>query len=476
MQSTTAGRSAQPRTLFDKVWDSHVVIARDTGPSLMYIDRHVMHDGSFHAFRQLRARALSVRRPGQVFAVPDHYVPTRGRSVRDAASPEIAGMLTEFEQNMEWSMVRHFSLQDPRQGIAHVVVPEQGMTLPGTMIVCTDSHTSTHGALGAIAFGIGQSESVHVMATQTLWQARPRTLHIRVHGRQPPGVSAKDVVLAIISQIGADGAVGHAIEFSGETIRAMDVDARLTVCNMAIEAGARCGMIAPDDTTFDYLYGRPLSPEGRTWDAAVSRWRKLPSDEGAYFDREVSLDASKLAPMVTWGTSPDAALPITGIVPDPLSMPTLQTRMAASAALLYMGLTPGIALSSIAIDRVFIGSCTNSRLSDLRQAAQILRGRRARVPGIVVPGSGLVKAAAEAEGLHRVFMDAGLEWREPGCSMCAAMNGDVAPQGDRVASTTNRNFVGRQGPGSRTHLMSPAMVAAAAVTGHLTDVRALMPT
>ncbi len=474
MQSTHAGPQTPPRTLFDKVWANHVVVAREVGPSLMYIDRHIMHDGSFHAFRQLQARKLTVRRPGQVFAVPDHYVPTRGRLVSDAASPEIAAMLTQFEQNMEWSAVRHFSLQDHRQGIVHVVGPEQGLTLPGAMLVCTDSHTSTHGALGAIAFGIGQSESVHVMSTQTLWQAKPRTLRIALNGVRPAGVSAKDVVLAIIARIGADGAVGHAIEFSGEVIRAMSIDERLTVCNMAIEAGARCGMIAPDDTTFEYLHGLPHSPHGKNWDAALARWKELPGDEGSTFDREVSLDARQFAPMVTWGTSPDAALPITAVVPDPLSMADTQTRAAASAALLYMGLTPGMALTTIAIDRVFIGSCTNSRLSDLRAAADILRGRRARVPGMVVPGSGLVKAAAEAEGLDRVFIDAGLEWREPGCSMCAAMNGDVAPPGVRMASTSNRNFVGRQGPGSRTHLMSPAMAAAAALTGHLTDVREWM--
>lgn len=466
-------RNTRSRTLFDKIWDSHVVIPRESGPSLIYIDRHLLHEGSFHAFRTMRSRKLVVRNPRQLFGVADHYVPTRGRSVEDAASPEVAAMITQFDVNMDWAGIRHFSMSDPRQGIVHVIGPEQGLTLPGMMLVCTDSHTSTHGALGAIAFGIGQSESVHVMATQTLWQIKPDTLRIRIEGRRNPGVSAKDIALAVIARIGAGGAVGHAIEFAGSVIRAMNVEERLTLCNMAIEAGARSGMVAPDDTTYHYLSGKPYAPAGAYWDQAIAQWRRLPSDEDALFDREVSLSAEQIAPMVTWGTSLDSALPIDGRVPDPEGIADTQARAGAEASLRYMGLVPGTALTDIPIDRVFIGSCTNSRLSDLREAARVLRNRRARIPGIVVPGSGLVKAEAEALGLHQVFIAAGLEWREPGCSMCAAMNGDIAAPGERVASTTNRNFVGRQGPGARTHLMSPAMAAAAALTGHLTDIRTL---
>ena len=461
------------RTLFDKIWDHHLVIPRPSGPSLIYIDRHLLHEGSFHAFQTMRKRKLALRNPRQLFGVADHYVPTRGRSIGQAASPEVAAMITQFDANMNWAESRHFSMADPRQGIVHVIGPEQGLTLPGMMMVCTDSHTSTHGALGSIAFGIGQSESVHVMATQTLWQIKPGTFRIRVEGARAPGVSAKDVALAIIAHIGADGAVGHAIEFAGSVIRAMDIEERLTVCNMAIEAGARSGMVAPDDTTYEYLHGKPHAPAGAQWDTAVAAWRKLPSDDGAAFDRDISLHARDIQPMVTWGTSLDTALPIDGQVPDPESVADAQARTAVEASMRYMGLAPGTPLTDIPIDRIFIGSCTNSRLSDLREAARVLRGRRARVPGIVVPGSGLVKAQAEALGLHKVFTDAGLEWREAGCSMCAAMNGDIAAPGERVASTTNRNFVGRQGPGVRTHLMSPAMAAAAALTGHLTDVRTL---
>lgn len=463
-----------PRSLFDKVWSKHAILTRDSGPSLMYIDRHMLHDGSFHAFMKMHERALTVRRPNQIFAVPDHYVPTQGRSIQDTANPETARMITHFDQNMKWAAIPHFPLQDHRQGIVHVVGPEQGITLPGMMIVCTDSHTSTHGALGAIAFGIGQSESVHVLSTQTLWQAKPHTLRVCIQGTRSPGISAKDIVLAVIAKIGAGGAIGHAIEFAGSVITGMSIEERLTVCNMAIEAGARCGMIAPDDQTYQYLHGKPYAPAGPDWDQALRVWRTLPSDDNAIFDREIHIDISHGAPMVTWGTCPDTAIPIDTAVPDPKNMPDMQSRMAAEAALHYMGLKPGTLMNTIQIDRVFIGSCTNSRLSDLREAAKVLRGRHAKVPGIVVPGSGVVKRAAEAEGLDRVFIDAGLEWREPGCSMCVAMNGDMAAAGERVASTTNRNFVGRQGPGSRTHLMSPAMAAAAAVSGLLCDVRQLI--
>lgn len=461
-------------TLFDKIWNSHLVLPRQEGPSLLYVDRHIVHEGSFHAFNALRMRGLSLRHPHQVFGVPDHYVPTTGRTARDAASPEIANMIVQFDRNMQWGHVPHFELADTRQGIVHVVGPEQGITLPGMTVVCSDSHTSTHGALGAIAFGIGQSESMHVMATQTLWQSKPKVMRIRVDGHLQAGVSAKDIILAIIAKIGAAGAVGYAIEYAGSAIESLELDGRLTICNMSIEAGARLGSIAPDDVVFEYLHGKPQAPKHTHWESALAHWRTLKSDADACFDREVVLNASEIKPMVTWGTSPDAGGPIDGVVPDPALLADAASRAGSQAALNYMGLTPGTRFKDIAIDRVFIGSCTNSRLSDLREAARVLRGKKARVPGIVVPGSGLVKRDAEAEGLDRVFVEAGLEWRSPGCSMCAAMNGDAGSPGERIASTSNRNFVGRQGPGVRTHLMSPAMVAAAAVAGKLTDVRELV--
>ena len=462
------------RTLFDKTWDAHLVLPREQGPSLLYIDRHIVHEGSFHAFNALRARDLPLRDSRQVFGVPDHYVPTTGRSAEQAANPEIANMIVQFDRNMAWGKVPHFELRDERQGIVHVVGPEQGLTLPGMTVVCSDSHTSTHGALGAIAFGIGQSESMHVMATQTLWQKKPKVMRIRVDGHLGAGVSAKDLILAIIAKIGAAGAVGHAIEYAGSAIASLEMDGRLTVCNMSIEAGARLGSIAPDDVVFDYLYGKPQAPRGQQWDEALRAWKSLKSDEDALFDREVVLDGSQIKPMVTWGTSPDAGAAIDGVVPDPASYDDAAARAGALAALTYMDLKPGMRLKDISIDRVFIGSCTNSRLSDLQEAARVLKGKKVKVPGMVVPGSGLVKRDAEALGLDRVFTEAGLQWREPGCSMCAAMNGDAGSPGERIASTSNRNFVGRQGPGVRTHLMSPAMVAAAAVTGHLTDVRELV--
>jgi len=462
------------QTLFHKIWTPHAVITRQNGPSLLYIDRHIVHEGSFHAFNQLRARNLSLRHPEQVFGVPDHYVPTTGRRAQDAATAEIGKMITQFDSNMNWGGVPHFALSDQRQGIVHVVGPEQGITLPGMTLVCSDSHTSTHGALGAIAFGIGQSESMHVMATQTIWQIKPRVMRIRVDGALAMGVTAKDVILAIIAKIGASGAVGYAIEYAGSAIAALDMDGRLTVCNMSIEAGARLGMIAPDDTTYAYLQDKPQAPKGKAWDAALAHWKTLRSDDEAQFDLEVVIDARDIKPMVTWGTSPDAGCAIDETVPDPSGFKDAQSRAGAQQALDYMGLVPGTRLTDIAIDQVFIGSCTNSRLGDLRDAARILKGRQAKVPGIVVPGSGLIKAQAEAEGLDKIFTDAGLQWRSAGCSMCAAMNGDIGKPGERIASTSNRNFVGRQGPGARTHLMSPAMAAAAAVTGKLTDVRTLL--
>ncbi|MDO5605997.1 MAG: 3-isopropylmalate dehydratase large subunit [Paracoccus sp. (in: a-proteobacteria)] len=463
--------SAKPRTMFDKIWDAHEVMRHPSGPSLLYIDRDMIHEGSFHAFADLRRRGLKPRRPGQIFGVADHYVPTLGRLPGDAASPAIARMIETFNANMQWGGIRHFGLQSREQGIVHVVAPEQGITLPGLTIVCSDSHTSTQGALGAIAFGIGQSENAHVLATQTLWQVRPKTMRVTIDGRLGHGVTAKDVMLHLIATIGAGGAGGHAIEFSGQVVRDLSIEGRLTLCNMSIEAAARLGMIAPDETTFAYLCGRRFAPSEQEWDMALAQWRALPTDDGAAFDAEVMLDGSSIAPMVTWGTSPEDALPITARVPDPASFASADKCKAAEKSLEYMGLTPGTPLDGLSIDRVFIGSCTNSRIEDLRAAAAVLKGRKAAVQAIVVPGSTQVKAQAEAEGLADIFRNAGFEWRESGCSMCAAMNGDVVGAGQRCASTSNRNFVGRQGPGARTHLVGPAMAAAAAITGRLTDVR-----
>ncbi|TEA78813.1 3-isopropylmalate dehydratase large subunit [Allopusillimonas ginsengisoli] len=462
------------RTMFDKIWDSHEIIAGCESPSLLYIDRDIIHEGSFHAFAELRRRGLSVRYPQHVFGMADHYVPTHSRDASAAASPEIAHMIHTFDDNLRWAGITNFSLAHPRQGIVHVAGPEMGITLPGQVVVCSDSHTSTHGALGAIAFGIGQSENAHVLATQALWQRRPKTMRITISGKRSPEVSAKDVILSIISRIGSSGATGYAIEYAGTVIDEMSIEERLTICNMSIEAGARCGMVAPDDKTFSYLRALPYSPVGKDWDTAVAYWKTLPTDEGAGFDHEIELDGTQMEPTVTWGTSPEDALPISGRVPDPGSVKDAARRAAMEAAQAYMGLRPGQRLDQIRIDQVFIGSCTNGRIEDLRAVAQVMKGRKAAVPAIVVPGSTAVKRAAEAEGLDRIFKDAGLLWLESGCSMCAAMNGDVVAPGKRCASTSNRNFVGRQGPGSRTHLMSPAMAAAAAVTGKLTDVRTLL--
>jgi 3-isopropylmalate/(R)-2-methylmalate dehydratase large subunit len=460
-----------PATLLDKIWASHAILTRPDGATLLHIDRHLVHDGSANAFRMLKERGLPVRRPDRTFATPDHYVPTVSHDL--AAMPEAhrRAMVEDLAANAEASGVTLFGLADPRQGIVHVVGPEQGLSQPGLVMVCGDSHTATHGALGALAFGVGASEVHHVLATQTLWQIKPKNFRVTVDGTLAPGVCAKDVILAIIAKIGVAGGVGYVIEYAGSTIRALGIAGRLTVCNMSIEAGARAGMVAPDDTTFTYLHGRPYAPKGADWDRALGAWRLLTSDAGAHFDREVRLDAAEIAPMVTWGTSPEAAAPITGRVPDPADEPIASKRDAMERALAYMDLTPGTPLVDIAVDRVFIGSCTNSRIEDLRAAAAVLDGRRAVVPTMVVPGSGLVKAQAEAEGLDTIFRRAGVEWREAGCSMCVAMNGDVVAPGERCASTSNRNFVGRQGRGARTHLLSPAMAAAAAVTGRLTDVR-----
>jgi 3-isopropylmalate/(R)-2-methylmalate dehydratase large subunit len=457
--------------LFDKIWSSHAILARPDGATLLHIDRHFVHDGSGNAFRMLKEKGLAVRRPDRTFATPDHYVSTLSHDLASINEPHRRGVVEDLEANAKAQGLTLFALSDRRQGIVHVIGPEQGLSQPGMIIVCGDSHTATHGALGALAFGVGASEVGHVLATQTLWQRKPKNMRIVVDGRLADGVHAKDVILAIIARIGVAGGVGHVIEYAGSTIRAMGIEGRLTICNMSIEAGARAGMVAPDELTFAYLHGRPYAPKGADWDAALAHWGLLPSDAEAHFDREVHLDAAEIAPMVTWGTSPEATAPITERVPDPASVADATRRDSMQRALDYMDLRPGTPLTEIAIDRVFIGSCTNSRIEDLRTAAQVLDGRRAVVPAIAVPGSGLVKAQAEAEGLDTIFKRAGFEWREAGCSMCVGMNGDLVAPGERCASTSNRNFVGRQGKGARTHLMSPAMAAAAAVAGRLTDVR-----
>lgn len=452
---------AAPRTLFAKVFDAHTILTRDDGQALLYVDLHLCHEGSFHAFNALKAAGRRVRRPDRTIGVADHYAPTDARSAEAIGNGEIRGIIETFRDNMRTNALRHFDLDDPRQGIVHVIGPELGLTQPGMLIVCGDSHTSTHGALSALAFGIGASEVAHVLATQTLWQARPKMMRVEVSGRLAPPVTAKDVALALIARkIGTGGAAGHAIEFTGGAVRAMSVEQRLTLCNMAIEAGARCAMVAPDATTRAYLAERDVA-----WQAA---WDALATDAGALFDAGTALDVSTLPPMVTWGTSPEEAAAVNERVPEPAAT---RDPAAARRSLDYMGLSAGTPFADVAVDRVFIGSCTNSRIEDLRAAAAVLRGRRTRVPAMVSPGSTTVKRAAEAEGLDRIFTEAGFAWRESGCSLCAAMNGDVAAPGERVASTSNRNFPGRQGRLARTHLMSPASAAAAAITGRLADVR-----
>ena len=459
------------RTMFEKIWARHVVAEGPGGQTLLYIDRHLLHEGSTAAFVRLVRTGRRVRRPDLCFATADHYVLTSPGS--PAPDAEIRDMVRSLGDNTARQGIVYFGQGDARRGIVHVIGPEQGLTLPGMVLVCGDSHTATHGALGALAFGIGSSEVEHVLATQTLWQRKPKTMRITVDGRLGAGVSAKDVILAIIARISAAGGVGHALEYAGAVFGAMSMAERLTVCNMSIEAGARCGMVAPDETTYAYIKGRPFAPGGEAWERAVAYWKTLPSDAGAAFDREVRVEGAELAPTVTWGTSPQDALPITGRVPDPAATADAGRRAGLERALAYMGLSAGMALTDVTVDRVFIGSCTNSRLEDLRAAAAVAKGRRAVVPAWIVPGSGLVKEAAEREGLDRIFRDAGFEWREAGCSMCVGMNGETARERERVASTSNRNFEGRQGKGARTHLMSPAMAAAAAVTGRLTDVRQL---
>jgi 3-isopropylmalate/(R)-2-methylmalate dehydratase large subunit len=463
------------RTMFDKLWQRHVIV-EDEGESLLYIDRALIHEGSSHAFDSISEQRRSVFRPGQIFAFNDHYVPTSGRSKGAAgiAQSDIRNMVLQLASNAERHGITLFGIDHEQQGILHIVPPEQGITQPGLVMVGADSHTSTHGAFGTLAFGVGASEIMHVMATQTLWQRKPKTLRITVDGKLGFGVAAKDLILAIIAKIGVGGAVGHVIEYAGSTIAAMSMEARMTVCNMSIEAGGRAGMVAPDETTFAYVANRPYSPKGAAWEEAIANWRTLPSDTGAAFDKEVALVAADIAPMVTWGTNPEQALPVTGRVPDPKQGRSVVEQSEISAALDYMALKPGMPLAEIALDRVFIGSCTNARIEDLRAAAEVAKLGRAKVTAWVVPGSRSVQHQAEREGLDKIFTAAGFEWREPGCSLCTALNGDQLRPGERCASTSNRNFKGRQGTGGRTHLLSPAMAAAAAITGHLTDVRKLV--
>ncbi len=468
---------SEPRTLFDKIWDQHLVHMQDNGTGLIYIDRHLVHEvTSPQAFEGLRLAKRKVRHPKASLAVADHNVPTTDREA-GIADAQSRLQVETLAQNCADFGIPYFDMHDVRQGIVHIIGPEQGFTLPGMTIVCGDSHTATHGAFGALAFGIGTSEVEHVLATQTLIQTPAKNMRISVAGSLPAGVTAKDLILALIAKIGTAGGNGHVIEYAGQAIGDLSMEGRMTVCNMSIEGGARAGLIAPDQTTFDYLMGRPMAPKGAAWEQAVAYWRRLPSDPGARYDREITLDVGDIAPQVTWGTSPQDVVPITGKVPDPEAEPDGVLRQAMERSLDYMGLRPGTAMQDIAVDKVFIGSCTNGRIEDLRAAAAVAAGRRVAegVHAMVVPGSGLVKEQAESEGLDRLFLDAGFDWREPGCSMCLAMNADRLEPAERCASTSNRNFEGRQGRGGRTHLVSPAMAAAAAVAGRLADVRELTP-
>ena len=461
---------AKPRTLFEKIWDSHVVDRQDDGTCVIYIDRHLVHEvTSPQAFEGLRMAGRQLRRPDATIAVADHNTPTTTGPMDEESRIQVETL----EKNVADFHVPYFGMDDPRRGIVHVIGPEQGLTLPGMTIVCGDSHTSTHGAMGALAFGIGTSEVEHVLATQTLIQRPAKNMRVAVEGTLPLGITAKDIILAIIGKLGTAGGTGYVIEYAGRAIRDLTMEGRMTVCNMSIEAGARAGLIAPDETTFQYLEGRPFAPKGGAWDIALGQWRRLPSDKGAHFDMQLDLNASDIPPMVTWGTSPQDALAITDVIPDPANAPNENLREAWTRSLAYMGLTPGTRLVDVPIDRVFIGSCTNGRIEDLRAAAEIAKGRKvaSNVSAMVVPGSGLVKAEAEREGLDKIFIEAGFEWRLQGCSMCLAMNADRLDPGQRCASTSNRNFEGRQGRGGRTHLLSPAMAAAAAIKGTLADVR-----
>jgi 3-isopropylmalate/(R)-2-methylmalate dehydratase large subunit len=461
------------RTLFDKIWDRRVITRRDDGPALLYVDRNFIHEGPFYAFDGLRRDGRGVRRPLKQVAVSDHYVPTldRARGIEAVRDPEARVIIERLAANTREFGIPFIGMNDPRQGIMHVVAAEFGLAQPGMVITASDSHVTTNGAFGAFSFGVGASEIKHVFATQTLWQRKPGTLRVTINGVLGPGVAAKDIILAIIAKLTISGGIGRVVEYAGSAVRGMTMEQRMTICNMSIELGARAGMVAPDDTTYAYLEGREYAPRGDAWGQALRQWRALPSDAGAVYDSEVEIDAGSIAPMVTWGTVPGDALPITGSVPAPAGSDAERTHIRR--ALEYMGLEAGQRLADIAIDRVFIGTCTNGRLDDLRAAAAVAKGRRAVVPTFVVPGSGDVKRRAEAEGLDRIFIAAGFEWRDPGCSMCVGANGDIVPAGERCASTSPRNFENRQGRGARTHLVSPAMAAAAAVTGKLTDVRTL---
>jgi 3-isopropylmalate/(R)-2-methylmalate dehydratase large subunit len=464
---------AEPKTLSEKIWESHLVHREAGKPDLLYIDLHLVHEvTSAQAFEALRIAGRNVRRPELTLATVDHNVPTKDRD-KPWPDPLSIQQVQVLDKNAADFNLTYFDVYDERQGIVHVIGPEQGMSQPGMTIVCGDSHTATHGAFGALAIGIGTSEVEHVLATQTLPQAKPKTMAVDVNGQLPQGVVAKDVILSIIRQIGVGGGIGHVIEYRGDTIRNMSMEGRMTVCNMSIEGGARAGLVAPDETTFAYLEGRPSAPKGKEWEAALDAWRALPTDNDAKFDKTVSLRAEDIEPSVTWGTTPAQSVPVTGRVPDPDSFTDPSAKEVGWRALTYMDLKPNIAINDIALDRVFIGSCTNSRIEDLRAAASVVRGYRVadRLHAMVVPGSGLVKAQAEQEGLDKIFVDAGFEWRDAGCSMCLGMNPDILLPGERAASTSNRNFEGRQGPGGRTHLVSPEMAAAAAISGHFVDIR-----
>ena len=464
----------KPRTLFEKIWDSHVVAVEEDGTCLLYIDRHLTHEVTTpQPYEGLRVSGRKVRRPDATLAVIDHNIATdRSEGIEEDSQLQIDTLI----RNCEEFGVELFHFDDPRNGIVHIIGPEQGFTLPGTTLVCGDSHTATHGAFGALAFGIGTSEVEHVLATQTLIQAPARSMRITVNGELPFGCTAKDLILALIGKVGTGAGTGHVIEYAGPAIEALSMEGRMTVSNMTIEAGARAGLIAPDEKTFAYLEGRPLAPKGEMWEQALAYWRTLPSDAGSTYDTEEVMDVSEIVPLTTWGTSPQDVVPITGVVPDPEDADTEEKRAAMARALAYMGLEAGMAMSDVPVDRVFVGSCTNGRIEDLRDVAQVAKGRKVAdgVRAMIVPGSGLVKAQAEAEGIADTLVEAGFEWREPGCSMCLAMNTDKLEPGERCASTTNRNFQGRQGRDGRTHLVSPAMAAAAAVTGRLTDVRELI--
>jgi 3-isopropylmalate/(R)-2-methylmalate dehydratase large subunit len=468
------GNDMPAQTLFDKIWDRHVIADLGDGYALLHISRHLMHDGGGRGLQAIKDAGYRVRNPDLTFATFDHVISTEPGRTHDTLKPYAARLYHMRDEAKRWG-IKLFDLGQPGQGIVHVMGPEQGVSLPGTLLVCGDSHTCTHGGVGAIAFGVGATEVIHVLATQSLVQPKPKRMRVTFDGKRAPGVTPKDMILHLIGQIGAAGGTGYAVEYAGSAIRDMEVEGRLTVCNLSIELGAKIGMVTPDDVTFKFLEGRPYAPKGALWDQAVADWRALASDPDAVFDAEVTVDVNKIVPQITWGTSPEHVIPVTEKIPDPASAADPDKQKAMQAALDYMGLTAGVPIQETKVDWVFIGSCTNSRMSDLRDAARIAKGRKVagHVRAWVVPGSENIKRQAEAEGLDRVFLEAGFEWREPGCSMCLAVNGDTIAPGERSVSTSNRNFVGRQGPGGRTHLASPAMAAAAAIAGRIADVRSI---